>query len=335
MRRSTLRRRPRDRRSLHRRGSRPGRAGRRSAAVQPVAPGRAGGWSCRRGAAYARDLTVPGSALSAALAAAARHGLPCDDARVLRDVTNLLVHLRPAPVVARVPITLARLRSRDWFLQEVELASFLSEGGAPVAPPAGGLDPGPHEQDGFLVSFWAYVDDDPRRFESAAAGRSLRALHEALTGYPGSLPSCDRLAEVRQLLSELEPSDLLPASDLAALRHLAAGMTSVSGGRPLHGDSHLRNILWSPQGPLWTDLENACTGPVEYDLACLSWRGAPGTDRALAAYGDFDGGTLDRMAPHLALFLAAWTVILVERVPSAGGRAEARRRVRRALEHAP
>ena len=40
--------------------------------------------------------------MAAALAAARRTGLPADDAAVLAEGTNLVVHLRPAPVVARV-----------------------------------------------------------------------------------------------------------------------------------------------------------------------------------------------------------------------------------------
>jgi len=48
--------------------------------------------------------------LPAALAAAGDLGLPVGEPRVLRDLTNVLVHLDRAPGVARVPVTLARLR---------------------------------------------------------------------------------------------------------------------------------------------------------------------------------------------------------------------------------
>lgn len=55
-------------------------------------------------------------ALQAALTVAKQHGLPTRNARILRDLTNVLVHLAPAPVVARVPLTLARLRPRRGLL---------------------------------------------------------------------------------------------------------------------------------------------------------------------------------------------------------------------------
>jgi hypothetical protein len=118
----------------------------------------------------------------AALAVARAHGLPTANARIVRDVTNVLVHLAPAPVVARVPVTLARLRGLDWVEQHVRLADFLARAGAPVAAPGADVAPGPHSYDGFHVTFWEYVDHDPARFDPAVAGRSLRARHAALAG---------------------------------------------------------------------------------------------------------------------------------------------------------
>jgi hypothetical protein len=276
------------------------------------------------------QLVDSAAALAAATAAARSQRLPTGDMRVLRDLTNLLVRLAPAPVVARVPLTLSRLRGPEWFRGEVELARFLERAGAPVAPLAADVDPGPHVHDGLVVTFWAYVDHDPGRADAAAAGRSLRELHAALPDWTGELPTCDRLDEVGRLLALLEPSELVSAEELEALRALCAEGQPV-GGRPLHGDSHLRNILWGPDGPLWSDLENACRGPVEYDLACLSWRGQPGTAEALAAYGPHDERLRDELEAPLALFLAAWTIVVVSRVPTPEGAGEARRRIRRAL----
>lgn len=269
-------------------------------------------------------------ALRAVAAVARKHGLPVDRMCVVRDLTNVLVHLEPAPVVARVPITLARFRDRDWFAQVLALARFLADAGAPVAPPTDEPDAGPHEHDGLLVELWTHVDHDPERFDPAAAGRSLRELHEALAGYPGSLPSYDRLNEVERLLDTLSPSEELSAGDLDALRaaHARLSDQAFPDGRPLHGDAHLRNILWSPDGPLWADLENACCGPIEYDLAAVIWRRQEGTDEALAAYGAYDAEGVERVTPFLALFLAAWTIRVVERDRrSEGGSAELRRRL--------
>lgn len=258
--------------------------------------------------------------VSAAVAVARDHGISCDTPVVLRDLTNVLVHLAPAPVVARVPVTLARLR-QGWESRIVELALFLAAQGAPVVRPSPELPPGPHVHDGIVVSFWEHVDHDPERFDAEAAGRSLRDLHQALARFKSELPRFERLDEVERVLSTLR------GADAAVLREALARLEAdaFDGARPLHGDAHLRNILWAEDGPKWTDIENACIGPVEYDLAAIAWRASDGTDEALAAYGPYDEDELHRVTPFLVVFLAGWTLDLAERHASA--RAEAERRL--------
>ena len=254
------------------------------------------------------------------LRVARKHGLPTSDPVVLRDLTNLIVHLRPAPLVARAQLTLGALRGRAWAATEMDAALFLAGAGAPIAPPAPDVDPGPHEADGVLVTFWAYVDHDPSRADAAAAGRALRDLHDAFAGYEGALPTCDRLDEVRRLLDEQE------------LRAFAESLPPLDGP-PIHGDAHLRNVLWSPDGPLWTDLENVCRGPREFDLACLRFRPLPDSDAAIAAYGEHDAEEVERALMYVTLFLAAVTPLVAERAGEEG-RAEVQRRIERALAYA-
>jgi Phosphotransferase enzyme family len=263
---------------------------------------------------------VSARAVAAAVAVAAEHGVACEAPVVLRDLTNVVVHLAPAPVVARVPVTLARLRGDEWESRVVELAAFLAAEGAPVVGPSRELPPGPHAHDGLVVSFWEYVPHDPERFDATATGRSLEELHNALAAYPGALPRFERLGEIERVIQDLrEP-------DASVLREAHARLVAEPSGevRPVHGDAHFRNVLWAEDGPRWTDLENACVGPVEYDLAAIAWRGTEGTKEALAAYGPYDEEELRRVTPYLAVFLAAWTLDLAERHPSARPEAEAR-----------
>jgi hypothetical protein len=62
--------------------------------------------------------------LAAAIALAREQGLPADDPRVLSSRGNLLVHLAPAPVVARVATLTAWTRSDPfvWLAREVAVA---------------------------------------------------------------------------------------------------------------------------------------------------------------------------------------------------------------------
>ena len=273
-------------------------------------------------------------AVEAAVSIARDLGLRVDAPVIVRDLTNVVVRLDPSPVVARIPLTLSRLRGPEWFELEVRALSWLARAGAPVAPPTTAVDPGPHERDGFLVSLWELVDHDPDRFDAAAGGRALRALHEALEHLPEELPDFRRLDEIAALLDQLRPSDLVSQEEIDGMREVSQllALEPPPRLRPIHGDAHLGNVLWAPDGLRWTDFENLCAGPVEYDLACTSWRARPQDAEMLGAYGRHDETLRDRMEPFLALLLAPWTVTIVERRPTPGGIEEARRRIRRALE---
>ncbi|WP_052091205.1 hypothetical protein [Modestobacter caceresii] len=125
-------------------------------------------------------------AVAAAVAVARQHGLPVEDPALLSWGVNAVVHLRPAPVVARVAVHTPLLRPeiRRPFTREVALAAALTAAGAAVVPPSDVLPPGPHEHDGLTVSFWRHVDVSTGRPTAVQAGRSLAELHEVL----GTLP---------------------------------------------------------------------------------------------------------------------------------------------------
>jgi hypothetical protein len=127
-------------------------------------------------------------ALNAAVAVAAAHGLHAREPVILRDQLNVLVHLRPAPVVARVVGTIGVVRpGTAWLERELAVAAHLARAAAPAVAPSDELPPGPHEHAGRLLSFWEYIPPgDPP--DAAAAGAALRECHEALRSFDGSLP---------------------------------------------------------------------------------------------------------------------------------------------------
>jgi hypothetical protein len=94
--------------------------------------------------------------LEPAVSLARSHGLAVENPIVLRDLSNLLVHLQPSPVVARVATTTAAARGGglEWLSREVDLAAFLVTRGAPVVAPAAELPPGPHLHEGWPITFW-------------------------------------------------------------------------------------------------------------------------------------------------------------------------------------
>jgi hypothetical protein len=77
-----------------------------------------------------------GEALAAACAVAVDHGLPCGDAEVVYAGSNVLVHLRPSPVVARVMTGTVVLHDdpRSWLSREVAVTTFLAPTRLAVPP---------------------------------------------------------------------------------------------------------------------------------------------------------------------------------------------------------
>jgi hypothetical protein len=278
--------------------------------------------------------------LDAAVSLAGAHGLAVDEPVVLRDLSNLLVHLRPAPVVARVATTTAAARAGglEWLEREVGLARYLIARGAPVVAPAAELPPGPHLREGWAITFWRYVDHNPDRPPAGAeVGAALRVLHEELEPYPGELPGLDHmLDEVERLTRHLDGTDGVLAGDTERLRseleRARAGIAAAGlPERALHGDAHTGNLLSTSSGPLWTDLEDTCRGPVEWDLACLvASARVLGLERdrsaeAVAAYGrDPADPALEPFIDARALQTAAWTAFMAERHPQLRERARLR-----------
>ncbi len=260
-------------------------------------------------------------AVAAACDLARSNGLDFVSPTVLTDAVNVVVWLAPSPVVARIVGEQGRRRGAfDYARQELNLVSFLAGAGAPVAPPSAELPPGPHEHEGFIVTFWEFIEHTQFRLEPRTAAHSLHLVHDALMSYKGPLPPYDLFDEVDALLLD---DTLAPPRDLDALRRVRARITVPHESmRPLHGDVNLGNVLPSRRGHLWTDFESACLGPVEYDLSALEWEaqwtGADSHCREfLRAYGPYDCELVLRLVPVTALLLTTWNLQVARRVPEA------------------
>jgi Ser/Thr protein kinase RdoA (MazF antagonist) len=98
--------------------------------------------------------------------------------------------------------------------------------------------------------------------------RQTFAYREALTPASMGHASIDWL-----LQSDMIPSDLLPAWE--AIAKQALGMVEqrwseiAPRAQRLHGDCHVGNILWTPAGPHFVDLDDSRSGPAVQDLWML------------------------------------------------------------------
>jgi hypothetical protein len=269
--------------------------------------------------------TREGSALAAAQAVARAHGVACDEAERLAGGSNVLVHLKPAPVVARVMTGTAVLHGdlERWLAREVAVGVFLADTDL-IVPPTDLLPPGPHHQDGFWMTLWAFV---PHGGEAPPAprelGGSLRALHDALAGFTGDLAPVSEIRDwLRRLLDELRPAPGLTRQDIDRLRLRLEAVTpfvfeSSRPAQPLHGDVSIGNLLRTNSGVLWSDLEDVCAGPVAWDVAGLvtsaqdRGHGAAFVEALLAAYGDVD--SLEPFLDAHALYGVIWQAFAAQR----------------------
>jgi hypothetical protein len=258
------------------------------------------------------EVDVAGRALAAAQAVARAHGVACDEAVRIAAGSNVLVHLRPAPVVARVMTATAVLHDdpEQWLAREVAVGEHLAATGL-VVPPTDLLPPGPHECDGLWMTMWTFVPHDDRAPEAGDLGRSLRALHVALAAYGGDLAP---LSGIRDWLAGLIAA-LGPSPDTDRLRAQLDALTpavfeSALPAQALHGDVSIGNLLHTNGGLVWNDLEDVCAGPVEWDIAGLvasarsRGHSAAFTDEVLAAYGD--AGGLEPFLEAHALYDVVW-----------------------------
>ncbi len=193
----------------------------------------------------------------------------------LRSTNNVVVWLRPSPVVAKIGVG-----RRPGFFLEVDVARELDALGAPIVPLAPGLPARVHAQDAFEVSFWQYCPQpDAADIPPGQLASALHLLHskcaqmsETLTR---RLPHYRvELQSVSELLHDAERLSALPERDRRFLIRVfdqlcdrLAVLPSADARAVIHGSSHEHNVLLSDGEPRFIDFETLCKGPIEWDLA--------------------------------------------------------------------
>nr|WP_281497114.1 phosphotransferase [Ornithinimicrobium sp. F0845] len=225
-----------------------------------------------------------------------------------------MLRLPGAGLVARVSThTGAQRRDPGWWLgTEVAAGRIAHAAGVAVVPPAHDVDPGPHEVDGQWISLWEDLGPQEARATPQESGAALAAWHAALADAGPELP---RMTVAHQVITEpleyaVRHGFITRAEHAALTREHEDALAGTAGlGTEevlLHGDAHRGNLLRDRSGRwCWSDLEEACRGPVEWDLAVL---GSTPTDEigrtALTAYCEITGRPLptrEDLAPWLRL----------------------------------
>ncbi len=193
--------------------------------------------------------------------------------------------------------------------RELAVARHLRDRQAPIVPPSALLPAGPHFQGQFGLTLWQFVEhgaadgDNPQHVANAAA--ALRQIHHALADYPGALPclrtkieKCRALLEDRLALHSLGSADrkfLLVTYDRIVRTMEVLPIELV----PIHGDAGPHNIFMTSDGARYTDFEDACLGPREWDVGWL-----PDVD--LAAFEPVHRGRLSALSDLRSLCVSVW-----------------------------
>jgi hypothetical protein len=281
-------------------------------------------------------FTVSGAAVSAAVKVAACLGIASTEPVVLADGANVIVHLLPSPVVAKVAASTPEVRpdSAAWLQRELDVATFLTAAGAPVLPASPEVAATTYAGDGHVMSFWRYLRSVSAELaDEDTIGAMLRDLHAALRSYPDTLAVLAPLKDIPAYLAR--PQTQVTAGQAAALAAAYARLTAeldlTSPGQPLHGDAGPGNLMAADTGWVWNDFEDTCSGPVTWDLAASTANPRRDRVRILTAYRAgvgtgvstaVDAGQLAVCEQLRRLHLTVWYGLYAERFADLRARAD-------------
>ena len=266
-------------------------------------------------------MTYTETLAAAAVKVAASLGVYATDPVILANGANVIVHLSPAPVVAKVAASTPAVRPDNaaWLQRELDVVRFLAGRGVPVMTPSPEVPPVVHHGDGQVMSFWRYLSQVSGLAGEDTIGSMLRDLHAELRGYPAQLPFLAPLGDIPAFLAR--PQTRLTAGQAAALAAAHARLTAhLAPDQSLHGDAGAGNLMATGAGWVWHDFEDTCTGPVAWDLAAST--ASPRLDgaRILAAYGE-NPAQLEVCQQLRKLHLTVWYNLYAERLPDLAPRA--------------
>lgn len=209
--------------------------------------------------------------VSLVVSAVAAMGLTSTTPAVLSDSGNLIIYLAPYPVVARVARVLSKEDSAlayQTLERELRVVEHLSARGVPVVPPTTLIDAGPHNAGGLVMTLWDYVK--PVQLEALRPHEALslvNALTMGMMSYPEELPVLGVWERTCQAAVRLKQhSDHRLQRLLETFHDVDEKMRSQQVSLvPSHGDAHVRNLIASSNGWLWTDFEDVCLMPRYWD----------------------------------------------------------------------
>ena len=239
--------------------------------------------------------------MAAATSLARVQGLRVSEVVVIQNSNKLALRLLPCDVFARVA-----LPGDEVFALEVEFAQRLAAIASPVAGLEPRVDPRVYEDDGFALTLWTHHETvTPAQVSPSEYARALHGLHTGMRSVDIAAPHfMERVAQAERLVANRDESPALDDDDrqllLTTLQNARQDVHSRTVAEQLlHGEPHPGNVLNTPDGPLFIDLETCCHGPIEFDVAH-----APA--EVSGHYPDVDQVLLEDCRRLVLAMVAAW-----------------------------
>lgn len=196
----------------------------------------------------------------------------------LSNGANLLLHLAPYPIVARIAKVIAvegtdacLLRAR--LAQELHVANHLLGKQVPIVRPIDSYEQ-PIQVGGTWMSLWEYITtEQQKQLPPAEACQLLHSLSTALSCYQEPLPVLGVWHRSARIINDLNHSNQLFDSRLDSMLYLFACLdqriqaTPIDMLVPAHGDAHSGNLLPASDSWRWNDFEDVCLMPRYWDYA--------------------------------------------------------------------
>ncbi|WP_169082124.1 phosphotransferase [Paenibacillus sp. PL91] len=214
-----------------------------------------------------------GELVSQVLFTAERLGLTDIDPVILSEGGNLIIHLAPHAITARVAVVLSEKDAKlahEILERELQVAGHLHNHGVPVLLPI--LNAGPHRVGRKWATFWQYAPPAPMEpLKPREAVELVNGLTLAMSDFTACtipvLGIWERAYEAAARLIEQTDPRIQSLLDIFWETDNQMRMLKRECLIPVHGDAHARNLLPSPEGWKWNDFEDVSYMPAYWDLA--------------------------------------------------------------------
>ncbi|MBH5320426.1 phosphotransferase [Paenibacillus sp. GSMTC-2017] len=207
------------------------------------------------------------------LLAMEQRGLTNITPNTLSEGGNLIVHLAPHPIVARIAMVRSMedgVKAFQTMNRELQVTRHLHAMGVPVLLPSDLAGIEPLDVDGTWMTLWEYIPRisiQPLRPEEDYL--MVDNLSVNIQSFQGELPPLGVWEGVTKSAQRLEQQTDSRIKKLLKL-YQSINEEMRSGTRalyPCHGDAHARNTIASQRGWLWMDFEDVSLMPVYWDKA--------------------------------------------------------------------